>query len=300
MERKRLIAIIELILAVLAWGGSFVATKVALQQVSPATIIWLRFGIGVLILGLATLARRQFAVPSRRDLGYFALLGFIGITFHQWLQANGLKTAQATTTAWIVATTPIFIALLGWLVLKEKLGRLQITGILLAALGVLLVVSRGDLAALANGGFGAPGDFLILLSSPNWAVFSVLSRRGLRQYPAARMMLYVMGLGWLFSSAYLFAGPGLSEIGQLSHTGWLAIAFLGVFCSGLAYIFWYDGLQALPVAQAGAFVYLEPFVTVLVAAAVLAEPLLWASLLGGGLILAGVWLVQRQGIRDRG
>lgn len=297
MESKRLIAIIEVSLAVLAWGGSFVATKVALQYVSPATIIWLRFGIGVLILGLAVLARRQFALPAWRDLGYFALLGFIGITFHQWLQANGLKTAQATTTAWIVATTPIFIALLGWLVLKEKLNRVQGLGILLAVLGVLLVVSRGNWSeaagSLASGSFSVPGNFLILLSSPNWAVFSVLSRRGLHKFPAARMMLYVMGLGWLFSSVYLIAGPGLSEIGQLTQPGWLAIAFLGVFCSGLAYIFWYDALQALPVAQAGAFVYLEPFITVLVAAVVLSEPLLWSALLGGGLILAGVWLVQK-------
>lgn len=299
MERKRLIAILELTLAVLAWGGSFVATKIALQEVSPATIIWLRFGIGVLILGVAVLARHQVTLPAWRELGYFALLGFLGITFHQWLQANGLKTAQATTTAWIVATTPIFIALLGWLVLKEKLRLVQGFGILLAALGVLLVVSRGNFSSLGNGSFGAPGDFLILLSSPNWAIFSVLSRRGLRQFLAATMMLYVMGFGWLFSSIFLFAGPGLSEIGQLTQPGWLAIAFLGVFCSGLAYIFWYDGLKALPVAQAGAFVYLEPFVTVLVAWVVLSEPLLWASLLGGGLILAGVWLVQRQGIRGR-
>ena len=293
MERKRLIAIIELILAVLAWGGSFVATKVALQQVSPATIIWLRFGIGVLILGLATLARRQFAVPSRRDLGYFALLGFIGITFHQWLQANGLKTAQATTTAWIVATTPIFIALLGWLVLKERLRWVQTLGILLATVGVLLVVTRGNLASLASGSFGEPGDFLILLSAPNWAVFSILSRRGLRRFPATLMMFYVMGFGWLFTMLLLFAGPGLSEIPNLTLPGWLGVIFLGVFCSGLAYIFWYDALQALPVAQAGAFVYLEPFVTLVVAALVLGEVVTLVSLLGGGVILLGVWMVQR-------
>lgn len=294
MERKRLATIVEVVLAVTAWGGSFVATKVALHQVSPATIIWLRFGMGVIILGLAVLARRQFALPNWRELGYFALLGFLGITFHQWLQANGLKTAQATTTAWIVATTPIFIALLGWLVLREKLKLIQGLGIFLAALGVLLVVSRGNLPSLTSGRFGAPGDFLILLSSPNWAIFSVLSRGGLRQHPAARMMFYVMVLGWLFSTIYLFSGPGLSEIGQVTQPGWLAIGFLGVFCSGLAYIFWYDALQALPVAQAGAFVYMEPFVTVLVAAIVLSEPLLWSSLLGGALILTGVWLVQKK------
>jgi drug/metabolite transporter (DMT)-like permease len=293
MPKYPLIPILKALIAVLAWGGSFVATKVALRYVSPVTVVWLRFAMGMVILGGGVLLRKQFAVPSRKDLGYFALLGFIGITFHQWLQSTGLTTAAATTTAWIVATTPVFMALLGWLVLKENLRALQGLGIFIAAFGVLLVVSNGDFSTLANGHFGTPGDLLILISSPNWAIFSTLSRRGLSQHPAARMMLYVMGFGWLFSSVLLFLGPGLSEIGSLALDGWLGVAFLGIFCSGLAYIFWYDALQAMPVAQTGAFVYIEPFVTVVVAAVVLAEPFLLSSLLGGAAIITGVWLVNR-------
>jgi len=293
LDRKRIVAYIEVTLAVLAWGGSFVATKIALQEVSPAAVVWLRFGIGVLILGATALLRRQAALPAQKDLGYLALLGFIGITFHQWLQATGLKTAEATTTAWIVATTPVFMALLGWMVLKEKLTVWQAVGIGMAAFGVILVVTNGDLGAVPHGQIGTWGDFLILLSALNWAVFSALSRKGLKIYPATQMIFYVMGFGWLFTSVWFFAGAGLAQISQLSRAGWLAIGFLGVFCSGLAYIFWYDALQNMPVAQAGAFVYIEPFVTVLVAAVILEEPLLWSSLIGGGLILAGVVLVQR-------
>jgi drug/metabolite transporter (DMT)-like permease len=291
--RRRNIAVLEVTFAVIFWGGSFVATKVALRDVSPVTVVWLRFAIGFIILGAAARLRRQVSLPARRDLGYFALLGFLGITFHQWLQSAGLQTAQATTTAWIVATTPIFIAVLGWLVLKERLHWVQILGILLAAVGVLLVVTRGDLAALSAGSFGTPGDFLVLFSALNWAVFSILSRRGLRMFPATLMMFYVMGFGWLFTMLLLLVGPGFSEITQLSLPGWLGVGFLGIFCSGLAYIFWYDALQALPVAQAGAFVYLEPFITLVIAAIVLGEVVTSISLLGGGVILLGVWLVQR-------
>jgi drug/metabolite transporter (DMT)-like permease len=256
-------------------------------------VVWLRFGIGVAVLGLTSLLRGQLAWPERGDLPYFAVLGFLGITLHQWLQSVGLLTAQATTSAWIVATNPVFIALLGWLVLKERLAAWQAVGILLAAGGVLLVVTNGDFAALAAGRFGAPGDFLILASSPNWAVFSTLSRRGLQKYPATRLMFFVMGLGWLFSTVFLLAGPGFSEIERLALDGWLAVGFLGIFCSGFAYLFWYDALQALPVAQVGAFLYLEPFVTVMLAALILDEPLLAASIAGGGVILLGVWLVNR-------
>jgi drug/metabolite transporter (DMT)-like permease len=265
--------------------------------------VWLRFGIGLMILGATVAVRRQYALTERsvrvrtKDLAYLALLGFLGITFHQWLQSTGLKTAQATTTAWIVATTPVFMALLGWLVLKERLTKAQAAGIALAAFGVLLVVSNGDLASIGKGHFGTVGDFLVLFSALNWAIFSALSRRGLKTYPPTLMIFYVMGFGWLFSFVLFFAGPGLGEVSLLTRSGWLAIGFLGVFCSGLAYIFWYDALSTLPVAQAGAFVYIEPFVTVIVAALVLDESLLWTSLLGGGLILVGVMMVQAAHVR---
>lgn len=294
MDKNRLFAYTGVLFSVIVWGASFVATKIALSYVAPVTVVWLRFAMGVLILGVFVLARKQFALPQRKDLAYFALLGFLGITFHQWLQSTGLLTAQATTTAWIVATTPVFMALLGWLILKERLSWLKWLGIFLAAFGVLLVVSQGDLTSLLGGGFGTPGDLLILVSALNWAVFSVLSRRGLQTQPAARMMLYVMGFGWLFTSALFFSGPGLSDIGNLDGYGWLSVAFLGIACSGLAYIFWYGALQALPAAQVGAFLYIEPLVTMLVAAVLINEPLLWASILGGAIILLGVWLVNRR------
>jgi drug/metabolite transporter (DMT)-like permease len=293
MTKPRLLPYLEAIFTVIVWGASFIATKIAVRQVSPVTVVWLRFTMGVMILGMAVAARKQFALPNKNEWGYFALLGFLGITFHQWLQSNGLLTAQANTTAWIVATTPVFMALLGWLVLKEGLSWIKSAGIVLAALGVLLVVTDGNLFSIMNGRFGTTGDFLILISAINWAVFSVLSRRGLKAHPATRMMFFVMTLGWIFTSVLFFSGKGITEITQLKTNGWLAVAFLGVFCSGLAYIAWYDALQALSTAQTGVFLYIEPLVAVVVAAIILGEPITGASLFGGGIILFGVWSVNR-------
>jgi len=292
-DLKKFLPVVEALFAVTAWGVSFIATKVALRDVAPVTVVWLRFGMGVPILGAAVAARHQFALPARGEWAYFALLGFLGITFHQWLQSNGLLTAQAITTAWIVSTTPIFMAVLGWLALKERLGGPRIAGILLATAGMLLVVSRGDPGALARAGFGAPGDYLILVSALNWAVFSTLSRRGLRTHPAARMMFYVMTFGWLFSTILFFATTRLDQIARLTLPGWAGVAFLGVFCSGLAYIAWYDALQGLPAARVGAFLYIEPLVTMVAAALILGEQVTPAALAGGAVILAGVWLVNR-------
>ena len=296
LERRpsRTAAIAEALATVLIWGATFVATKVALQEVSPATVVWLRFAMGILVLGLTTGFRRELSLPQRSEWGYLALLGLIGIGLHQWLQANGLQTAQATTTAWIVATIPVFIALLGWLVLKETLSRIQLAGMVIAALGVLLILSRGSFAALFSGTTATIGDLLVVISAPNWAVYTILSRRGLARIPAAKMMFYVMLAGWIFVSIWIMGfGPGLSEVGRLSPRGWLAVSGLGILGSGLAYVMYYDALRVLSASQLGAFLNIEPLTTMLLAAPILGEPITLFVILGGGLILGGIYLVNR-------
>ncbi len=293
MPTSKLFPYLEALFAVAVWGASFIATKVVLRDISPVTIVWLRFAMGVFILGIAVTARKQFALLNSSEWPYFALLGFLGITFHQWLQSNALQTSAASTTAWIVATTPVFMAILGWFVLREKLGWVKILGILLAFIGVLVIVYNGDLRAISLRSFGKPGDILVLISAINWTVFSVLSRRGLKKHPAAFIMFYVMLLGWLLTSILFFATQSVSEIQNLTASGWAGLAFLGIFCSGLAYIAWYDALQTLGAAETGVFLYIEPLVTVIVAFFVLSETISFASLLGGGIIILGVWLVNR-------
>lgn len=293
MKNEQRSAILKALFSVFVWGASFVATKVALRYSTPIMIVWLRFAMGLIILGIVVKIRGQFALPQGRDWGYFALLGFLGITFHQWLQSTGLVTAQATTTGWIVASSPIFMALLGLIVLQEYLRWEQVLGIVLATFGVLLVVTKGSLSMLVDGQFGTKGDVLVLISALNWAVFSTLSRSGLKRHPATRMMFYVMIFGWLFTSLLFFATSNLKPMTNIPVGGWIAITFLGVFCSGIAYFFWYDALQELPVAQTGAFLYIEPIITVIVANIVISEPIVFTSILGGLTILLGVWMVNR-------
>lgn len=288
-----LLPFLKVTFSVVVWGASFIATKIALRDIQPITVVWARFTIGVIILGIVVLVRKQFKLPQSAEIPYFGVLGFIGIAFHQWLQSTGLMTSKASTTAWIVATTPLFIAMLSWVFLKEKLKWAQVIGIGMATIGVMLVISDGEISSLSVGKFGNHGDILIFISAINWAVFSVISRRGLKNHPAALMMFYVMAAGWFIISIPFFIGPGVNDLLALSLQSLLSVLFLGIFCSGIAYVFWYDALKSIPASQVGVFLYLEPFIAVIVAAFLLGESIILASLIGGILILIGVWMVNR-------
>jgi drug/metabolite transporter (DMT)-like permease len=290
-------------LAVIFWGSSFVATKIVLRELNPTTIIPVRFGMGVLILTAANL-RKSFRPIRLEAMPKLALLGFLGITLHSWLQATGLQTVAATVTAWVIATIPVFVAILGWAILGERLSLLRFGGIALAASGAVIVVSGGDLRALLAGRVGTVGDILIGISALNWAIFTVLSKRVLRseahhlsegepgQGGAIRMMLYVMTFGWIFSLPGMIFDKGWLELQTLSPQGWWALVFLGVACSGLAYLFWYEALDRIAATQAGVFLYFEPLVTAVVAWPLLGEVMTSVVALGGAAILFGVWLVN--------
>jgi drug/metabolite transporter (DMT)-like permease len=165
--------------------------------------------------------------------------------------------------------------------------------------GALLVISRGQLSGGLLNIPATPGDFLMLLSSPNWALFTVLSKRLMRKFSPALMMTFVMAFGWL-AILPLFAGArGWLELAHLTAAGWGSVLFLGLLCSGAAYVFWYDALKVAGAGQVAAFLYIEPIITVIVAASLIGEVVTWATLVGGVIILIGVWMVNHRNV-ERG
>jgi drug/metabolite transporter (DMT)-like permease len=285
-------------LAISFWGASFVATKVVLRELSPITIISVRFALGlVTLIPIVSLKHewrhlRHWDPTRNRDLGWFLLLGFNGIFVHQLLQVNGLTSTSATNTGWMVALIPVFTALLAWMLLGEGFGFRHLSGLALAVAGTLLVVSRGELRLGVIDLPATRGDLYVLLSAPNWAVFSVLSKRILTRYPPSLMITVTMGLGWLMLLPLFVAAAGWQELPGLTVDGWVGLLFLGLLCSGIAYVFWYDALDAAGAGQVASFLYLEPLVTLIVAVLLLDERPTPGTLAGGGLILAGVWLVN--------
>ncbi|HET8647758.1 MAG TPA: DMT family transporter, partial [Vicinamibacteria bacterium] len=136
------------------------------------------------------------------------------------------------------------------------------------------------------------GDLIILLSTFNWAFYSVMGRGTLRTLGAARATAAAMVAGLALLAVPFVASGAWRELGRLSPVGWLAVAFLGICCSGLGYLFWFGALDTLEASRVGALLYLEPLVTLAAGAALLGESVAATTLAGGALLLAGVALVQ--------
>ena len=285
------------LLAAIFWGASFVATKAAVQEISPITIIVLRFALGVAVLAFAVVRLRAFKWVGARDFFLLTILGTIAILVHQGLQATGLMLTSATSMSWLVALQPAFTAILALLVLRETLGVGKILGLLIAFVGAIVVVTRGVPTADTLHLPSTTGDLLAVASALNWTIFSVASKPLLRRIPPTLMMAYVMFIGWALTIPFFVAIQGWNEIGNLSLGGWTAIIYLGVFCSGIAYIFWYDALAHIDASQVASFIYVEPIVTIVVAGIILSEPFSPITFVGGLAILLGVYLINRSGAR---
>ena len=283
------------LLAVLLWGISFVATKAAVAELEPSTLVFCRAGLGTLLLFGIQGARRRPAFPPREAFGPLALMGFVGVAFHQLLQAYALTLTSAVSTGWLIGLIPLWSALLSAAWLKERLGVKKVGGLLVGFLGASLVVTRGAPAAVLWRAPATRGDLLVLASTLNWAVYTVLGHPTLRRLGPARATAGAMLLGFLMLSPLFFATGGWRQLAQLSPRGTGAVLFLGLGSSGLGYLCWYGALEKVAAAQVAALLYLEPMVTLAAAALLLGEPWGGATLAGGLLVLAGVALVETSG-----
>lgn len=287
---------LKLFVTVSFWGASFIATKVAVRTLHPVEVVWARTLLGLAVmwwmLKLRGVELRWRGVP----VPALVLLGFLSVFVQQVVQAYAMKFSMASTATWIIGMSSVFIALLGYLFLGERLRAIQALGIGLSFFGVALVMGRGYPGSLLGFGFSR-GDLVMLLTSLNWAVFSVLSRSFLssRGLDGLLAIFYVMAFGFLFESAALPLFARWDLLARLSEPRVASsILFLGVCCTGLAYAFWYDGLGALSAYRVGVFMYLQPLVGTVLSYRLLGERMSPWSLLGGAMILLGVYMVNRK------
>ena len=144
MSRRKGYYYVLILLAVIFWGASFAATKIALLEIEPVTIIILRLILASLLLFVfAVITKKSFAINFKSHLWIF-ILALIAV-IHLWIQVTGLKFTTASNTGWIIGTAPIFMALLAFIFFREKVTLPQLAGILIAMFGVLLLFGKGDL-----------------------------------------------------------------------------------------------------------------------------------------------------------
>ncbi|HEY8197058.1 MAG TPA: DMT family transporter [Gemmatimonadales bacterium] len=284
--------------AVVLWGLSFVATKAALREVSPITLISTRFALGTAVLLLILALRRESLVPPRDAWPMLALMGFVGIFLHQVIQVHGLTLTTAVRTGWLIGLTPIWSAVLAAVFLGESFGFRKVLGLFLGTVGALLVITRGELSSRVLALPSTRGDLLVLASTVTWAIYTILGPKTLRRLGSARATAGAMFAGWAMMIPFFVSSAGWQEYRSLSSTSLMAIVFLGVGCSGLGYLLWYAALERIEASQVAAFLYLEPLVTLAAAVTLLGESVAASTILGGVLVLVGVLTVQTSNSRE--
>lgn len=281
-------------LAVVFWGISFVATKKAVAEISPIALIFARAGLGTaLLVGLLALRGRDWR-PPRADLGWLALMGFVGVAFHQGLQAYGLRLTSAVNTGWLIGLTPIWSAVLAAVVLRERFNTSKVLGLALGFAGALLVVTRGQFGGNVLSLPSTRGDLLVLASTVNWAVYSVIGHPVLKRLGSLRATAGGMLLAWLMLAVPMAWAGAWDDYAQLTAGGWAAVLFLGIASSGLGYLFWFGALETIETSKVASLLYIEPLVTLVAAWFLLGERFGVTTIVGGALLLAGVALVQRE------
>ena len=272
--------------AVIVWGASFVATRVALEVVAPSALVAIRLAAGTLLLVAFMKVRGDRVVPIRADVPICTLLGLV-LGGHMLLQAHGLLHTSAMNTSWIIGFIPVTIAMGAQLLRQQRLSGMGWAGVLVGTGGVLLVTAVKP-PSFENARIG---DLLQMTSCLTWTFYTLAAAGPIVRNGVLSVTTFAAAVATAVAAASA-AGTGLL-LGPVTLKAVLAITFLGFVCSGVAYALWFAAVREHGPTRVGALLYIEPFVTLAVAASLLHEPITPNAVMGGMCVLGGVWLVAR-------
>ncbi|GFO62135.1 DMT family transporter [Geomonas paludis] len=298
---------LKLVLTTFFWGGTFVAARLAVKEAPPFFSASSRFSIaGICLIALtawyAAKEGKPFPVPKNvRELALLFSLGVTGIFCYNAVFFTGLKLTTATSGALIVAINPLLTAVLSALWLRERVTPTQAVGLLVSLLGVAVVISKGSWAVLANFAFNK-GDLIMLGAPLCWALYSILGKKALATFTplAATAYAALFGTMLLVPAALVEHAVAGGPIPSFTLVGWLAILQLALLGTVVGFVWWYQGVGRIGASRAAVFVNLVPFFGALQAALFLGERVVLPQLVGGMLVVAGVYLGSRIKVQPDG
>jgi len=269
------------------WASAYAGIRDALEAFGPGEVALARLLVAAVALALYAAATRM-RMPEARDLPVILLAGLLAFAVYHVALNYGEITVSAGAAGVLIATAPVFTALLATAFLRERLKPLGWAGMAVSLAGAALIsVDEG-------GGFTLDlGAFLILLSAVCVSVYFVFQKPYLAKYGALAFTTYAIWAGTIFVLPYL---PGLISQSLAASTGTtLVLVYLGLFPTALGYVTYAYAMSRMDTSAAVSFLYLIPVLAYLIGWAWLGEVPMPLSILGGLLALAGVVLVNRWG-----
>jgi drug/metabolite transporter (DMT)-like permease len=280
-----------MLLMVTVWAVNYSVVKICFNYFTPLGLNALRFGLSTLVLVSFLLSRGENLRVARRDLPGFLFMGVIGHGIYQMFFINGLSRTTASNTSLLLATMPIFVALIAHVTHLERLRPLAWGGVFISFLGIVLLIGKSPDALMA-GGAGLLGDLFVLVASVLWAAYSIVSKPLLARYSPIKVTALQMLIG---EPVLLFFGlPSLiaQNWSSVSLGAWGGVLFSSVIATAMAYVIWSTGVKKSGNTRTAVFTYLTPVLTVVIAAITLGDRLSVLQTVGALVVLAGLILTR--------
>ena len=290
MQHSRLSAFLLLAAASLFWSGNWIAGRALREAFDPVTLNFWRWAVATLVLAPFALPRlRGKWGDIRTHFGILLLLSFTGVALFQCLVYLGLRSTPAVNAVLLNSSFPMFMLLCSWVMERERASRRQVLGMLISLAGILIILCRGDPAALLHLQLNG-GDAWILLAMPVWGVYSVLLKRRPPQLGALELLfvISIVGVALLAPGAALLAIHAPPRL--LTGPEALGVLYMALFASVLAYVCWNRGVAIVGANAAGFTVHLLPAFGTVLAILFLGESFTGFHAAGIATILAGVLL----------
>lgn len=286
----RVRSIFAIVATTLFWGLSYSSTKVLLGSLAPVEIAFLRLILAVIVLGSGFVLTGKKLI-ERADLPRIAAGAGFGTFLYFIFENNGLQFTTAGTGSLIIATIPVINVVAGAVLFGEKNTAKRWLGVMLSFIGVYLIIRSGSDGALSFANLR--GNLLVFGAACSWVAFTRINEPLMKRHDSISVNLHQSVVGVLLLG--MLAVPSGLNLGALNGQVLFNLAYLGIFCSAVAYFFYLYALKNLGSATVTSYLNLVPVFGVLGGAVILKEALVAGQLLGGAVVIFGVSLVTMSG-----